>query len=163
MNVGEDGDQDDRLRPGHLRRAHGGEAWAAAPGGGLTGEAAGLQNGEGHPHPPPEPRGHRRKCGGTEAARPIPGRGPHGHGAVGRGGPGRSHVPPGWSGAAFPSAGTWEKGTWGQGPSRPLRALLCLFCACAANPGPPGSPQERRWGKKEQEAREGAQAKRQGH
>lgn len=81
MNVGEDGDEDDRLRPGHLRGADGGEGAAGA---------VGLQNGEGTPpfHLPPsgpEPRGHRRKCGRspnprwgpsrarTGRARPYPG------------------------------------------------------------------------------------------
>lgn len=50
MNVGEDGDEDDRLRPGHLRGADGGEGAAGA---------AGLQNGEGTPPydtPPPPTR-----------------------------------------------------------------------------------------------------------
>lgn len=59
-----------------------------------------------------------------------------------------------------PPADGWEKGAWGYrfGPSPSLSV-----CACAANPSPPGSPQERRWGKEEQEAREGAQEKWQGH
>lgn len=118
----------------------------------LTGEAVGLQNGEGPPHTPPEPRGHRRKCGGTEAAHPIPGRGPPGHGAGGRGRPCHGRVPlfpRGEPGDAFPVAGSWEKGTWGQGPFQPLRAPSLSVCLCMCSKSKPSwLPPRAKMGKK---------------
>lgn len=102
----------------------------------------------------------RRDGGGS----PGPRRGPAGHGAGGAGSAGALSPPrsrPAGPGAAVPPAGMGRRAL-GQDPCSPSEPALSV-CACAANPGPPGSPQERRWGEEEQEAREGAQAKWQGH
>lgn len=90
--MGEDGDQDDRLRPGHLRGADGGEARDAAGGAG-PGRQWGCKMAREPPHPG-APWPYKEVSGGTEAARPAPGEALPDTGRAGRARPGLCPPPP---------------------------------------------------------------------
>lgn len=137
MNVGEDGDQDDRLRPGHLRGAHGGEARVAAGRGRPDRGGRGAAKWRGTPpHPPPSPVAIEGSAEGRRRLAQSPGEALPDTGPAGGAGPAEAlscapppppppppRVLPGGPGAALPRLTAGRRALGGTGS---VPAPLCL-------------------------------------